>query len=63
MTNSTIPQLAPPAVKAIILITNGNDTTVSNEEPSHLADIWGQHGAPVTRYEFPKKVEPFASLC
>ncbi len=49
-------EAAPPAVKNIILITNANDTTVSNEESHHLADIWEQHGALVIRYEFPKEL-------
>ena len=46
----------PPAVKDIILVTNANDTTVSNEEAEALADIWEQNGAHVTRYEFPKEL-------
>jgi carboxylesterase len=46
----------PPAVKDIILITNANDTTVSNEDAYKIADIWEQNGANVTRYEFPKEL-------
>ena len=46
----------PPAVKDIILVTNANDTTVSNEDAYKIADIWEQNGANVTRYEFPKEL-------
>jgi carboxylesterase len=46
----------PPAVKELIVVTNANDTTISNEDVYYLADQWEQHGGHVTRYEFPKEL-------
>ncbi len=47
---------APPAVKEIILVTNANDTTVSNKDAYKIADIWEKNGDTIIRYEFPKEL-------
>jgi len=49
-------EAAPPATGEIIVVTNANDTTISNDDVYLIADIWEQHGADLTRYEFPKEL-------
>ena len=47
---------APPVVNDIIVVTNANDTTISNKEIKALADKWEAQGGNVVRYEFPKEL-------
>jgi alpha-beta hydrolase superfamily lysophospholipase len=41
------------ATVQIIVVTNGNDTTVDNRHTQELADIWENSGVVIVRYEFP----------
>ncbi|MEA3441669.1 MAG: alpha/beta fold hydrolase [Chloroflexota bacterium] len=43
-----------PTAGKIILVTNGNDTTVDNRHAEELAAIWENWGVVIIRYEFPK---------
>jgi alpha-beta hydrolase superfamily lysophospholipase len=42
-----------PAAVQIIVVTNGNDTTVDNRHTQELADLWENSGVVIVRYEFP----------
>lgn len=42
-----------PAAGQIIVVTNGNDTTVDNRHTQELADTWEKSGVVIIRYEFP----------
>lgn len=44
---------APPGVRDMVLILNGNDHTVSNSVNEELASTWESKGASITRYQFP----------
>ena len=46
----------PPVVNDIIVVTNANDTTISNKEIKALADKWEAQGGNIVRYEFPKEL-------
>ncbi len=46
----------PPLVNDIIVVTNANDTTISNKEIKALADKWEAQGGNVVRYEFPAEL-------
>lgn len=46
----------PPMVNDIIVVTNANDTTISNKEIKALADKWEAQGGNVVRYEFPEEL-------
>jgi pimeloyl-ACP methyl ester carboxylesterase len=45
-----------PAAGQIILVTNGNDTTVDNRHAEELVAIWENWGEAIVRYEFPKSL-------
>jgi len=48
---------ASPAISNIIVVTNGNDTTVDNQRTEELVGIWEQAGANITRYQFPASLD------
>jgi carboxylesterase len=46
----------PPVVNDIIVVTNANDTTISNKEIKALADKWEAQDGNIVRYEFSKEL-------
>ena len=42
----------PPAAQEIILVTNGNDSSVNNEMTLKVEQAWLDHGMNLTHYEF-----------
>jgi alpha-beta hydrolase superfamily lysophospholipase len=49
-------QRAPPATGSIVVITVGSDLAVDNGAVARLLGLWRTHGARVTAYEFPARL-------
>jgi len=47
---------APPAAGSIVMITVGSDVAVDNAAVARLVGLWRRHGARVTSYEFPARL-------